>query len=123
MKGNGRADVVDGRSWGPAGHHLRSRTRFGDECEGDASPGRAVLHAGQPIRAGANVVDVEPDPVIGHGEPDCPSFGERELHIDARRIAVTRRVGQGLAGDSGQGRPGRESPGPVRPPARWAAAW
>jgi hypothetical protein len=87
-----------------AGHHLRSGARLGDEGQSDAGPGRAVLHAGQPIAVGTNVFEVEANTVIGHDEPDCSSILKGELRLDPRSAAVAGGVGQRLARDTGQGR-------------------
>src|SRR6476469_3781224 len=95
---------ADGASRGPAGHHLRSGAWLGDECESDTGPGRALLHAGQPVSVRPYVLDVKADPVIGHHQPDRSSMLEGEFHVDPPRAAVTRRVGQRCAGDAGQGR-------------------
>jgi hypothetical protein len=70
---------LDGPLGGPAGHHLRTGAWLGDESKSDAGPGRAVLHAGQPVAIGTNVLDVEADPVIRHREPDCSSILKGEL--------------------------------------------
>src|SRR6185436_5270577 len=75
-------------SWRPAGHHLGSGARLGDEGQGDAGPGRAVLHAGQPIAVGTHVREVEAGPVIGHGEPDPSALLKCQLHPDLRCAAV-----------------------------------